>query len=1177
MKLEILEGPAGSGKTAHLLAMVQDRAKAEEMSRNLSYTFGQTATTLFVVPDQATFIMEKRVLETLGDRIGAGIRVFSLSRLARHILSETGGETRPFLDASGKGVLVYRVVRALADQLPLFSDAIRKGGFSAAAANLISECRRYGISPEQLSGAAEKTGDARLAVKLRELALMAQAVQESMTTGGYQDGEDLLMLAAQRVSRFPDIGRLHLVVDQFQRLSPMQLQLVGALTRHMASVTVTLRLSQEDAQAPNLEQGSPGRASRQILQALLAMAAQSGVPVVRTCTASRNLRHPADSGLSYLAGHLSASRLNPQPGYPKVPEDIHIAVFPNPEEELHACCERILSFCRDEGCRYRDLAVLIPDTTEYAAGVRRIFRLHDIPFFLDRKESLAGHPVSVALLAIFDVLRGGWRHDDVFRLLKTGMLPIPMDVVDRLENVSLATGLRGKHLWCGTILSEPELEQARLLFSEPLAAFRVSLHGKVPIRDGLEAYLQLLLAWRIPQTIARLARQLSQRGELTASGHMRQIWQSACNLMDQILELGSSETITLTELHGMLQSGLEAGTTSIIPPSLEEVFVGTPSRSQLAQVRHLFVLGTVEGWIPSLPGGQGLLSDMDRRRLRDCGLLLAPDAREAGQERRDEVETVLAMSTDGLWISRPISDMEGKALHPSSLLEGIHRLFPWLREGWMGVRDTRWVPEMRLATTPRAMLERLAPTMHEADANPESKAFRTAMLEQGSAYPELHHSLRSLTSGMQWRNSAALDPDWMWVRYGNRLNGSISALEQYRRCPFSWFARYVAGLREREEAGLRDVGFGLLLHGVLDALVEGVVARGGWETISQEELDGLISEAVAEGLAHGTGISPLHPGLAGWFARRIGKAARIAAFRVYHQIRGGQFRPAGHELGFGEGEVFPPFCVPLENGGELRLRGRLDRMDIHEAPDGRYIRVVDYKSGDRALSLSDIANGLSMQLPAYLTVALSSLRGREGQVEPIHPAGIFHMRLEPPDIRMKESPGAAGSVSLAQQERNKRMRLSGYVLDDPTVLAAMDADLPQTGTSTLLKAGLNKNGSISANTKTLSETGFSRLGDLLERQLSRLGSQLLCGEIPVHPVRVSGMKACDYCPYQPVCRFEPGLGGVAWDRPPELEESAIRVRLEQNEGTVGSEQGNKPASCETDTAGPDIAGPGGHL
>ena len=347
MKLEILEGPAGSGKTAHLLAMVQDRAKAEEMSRNLSDTLGQTATTLFVVPDQATFIMEKRVLETLGDRVGAGIRVFSLSRLARHILSETGGETRSFLDASGKGVLVYRVVRALTDQLPLFSDAIRKGGFSAAAANLISECRRYGISPEQLSGAADRTGDARLAVKLRELALMAQAVQDSMISGGYQDGEDLLMLAAQRVSRFPDIGRLHLIVDQFQRLSPMQLQLVGAATRHMASVTVTLRLSQEDAQAPNLEQGSPGRASRQILQALLAMAAQSGVPVVRTCTASRNLRHPAGSGLSYLAGHLSASRFNPQTGYPKVPEDIHIAVFSNPEEELHACCERILTLCRD--------------------------------------------------------------------------------------------------------------------------------------------------------------------------------------------------------------------------------------------------------------------------------------------------------------------------------------------------------------------------------------------------------------------------------------------------------------------------------------------------------------------------------------------------------------------------------------------------------------------------------------------------------------------------------------------------------------------------------------------------------------------------------------------------------------------------------------------------------------
>ena len=1167
MKLEILEGPAGSGKTAYLLQHAAQRmgqpsvGKPADTNLQAAQERGQDqlnrghvldehaplVTTFFLVPDQATFLMEKRVLETLGDKAGAGVRVFSLSRLARHILSETGNPEQTFLDAAGKGVLVYRVVRALADQLPMFSDAIRKGGFSAAASDLISECRRYGVTPEQLRTAAEHTSDTRLAVKLGELSLMAQAVEEQMTCGAYQDAEDLLALAAERVGEYPDVVRLHLCVDQFQRLSPMQLRLVGACMRHMASVTVSLRL-QEEPLTPGLEREMSGRASRRIRDTLVNMAAQCGVSVMQTCLPARNIRHRPGSGLAHLAGNLSSFQPSPYSGNPV---DIHYGVFVNPEEEIHACAEEIHRLCRDKHYRFRDLAVLIPDVTAYDASVSRIFRLHNIPLFMDRKASLAGHPVSVALLSVFDILRGGWRHDDVFRLLKTGLLPIPMRDVDRLENQALAMGLRTGRLWQETIFEDESLENAKIILTGPLLSFRAKLRGKVPVQEGLTAYVELLLAWRVPQTIAAWARELSRRGALTEAGHTRQVWQSACSLMDQILALSVENTLTLTELHGMLQSGLEAGATSIIPPSLEEVFVGTPSRSQLARVKHLFVLGAVEGWIPSQPGGQGLLSDLDRQRLRECGLLLAPDTREAGLERRDELDAVLTVPEDGLWLSRPVSDMEGKALHPSTVLTEIRQLFPGLSEGWTTQQKDAWLPQTRFATTPRALLERLAPIVGELAAGPHGETeepgsvYPRSLLRLCGEFPELQAPLCSLRSGLEWRNAAVLDPDWMRVRYGRQLNHSISGLELYRRCPFSWFARYAAGLREREEAGLRDVGFGLMLHEVLDELVAEINARGGWENVLPEALDEIVAHAVEKSLQQGTGISPLHPGLRQWFASRMEKAARIAAERVYRQIRGGLFRPLGHELVFGENGMFPPFCIPLEQGGQLQLHGRLDRLDIHETPEGRYVRVVDYKSGDRSLSLADIANGLSMQLPAYLTVALASLGSPANGAPPPRPAGIFHMRLEPPDIRMKEIPSAEAVQAQAVREREKRMRLSGYVLDDPEILAAMDAQLPKTGSSTLIKASLKRDGTLSGHTRTLSEKGFERLGDLLAQRLAGLGEDLLKGRIPVCPVRVPNMTACSYCPYAWVCRFEPGLGGVTWDRPPALTEAAVRGELER--------------------------------
>jgi len=1123
LRLEILQGPGGTGKTTMMLDAARRRAS------------GDGAATWLVVPDQSTFLMEKKVLDSLGDKDGNLLRVFSINRLARHILMETGGTARPFLDASGKGILVYRIVREMQDRLPLFADAIRKGGFAKVAGDLISEFKRYGVSYEDIRLAAEKTTDMRLSVKLHELALVGEAYAGSMDGHGYLDGEDRLAMAADRLDNMPGMEGVFLCFDQFLRFSPVQLRLILALMLHAESVTVTLRLPSTDASGTAFRAES-GRPARDALDFLLKQAAEKGVPVRQTCTTGIDYRHAAGSGLAFLNRSLSAS------GNIRCKDrirDIRMMAHANPEEEMHACARRIVGLCRDDGLRFREIAVLVPDTAEYASGVRRIFHLHGIPHFMDRKESLAGNPVSVTLLAVFDILRGGWRHDDVFRLLKSGLLPIGRSLTDRLENHALAVGMRGRRMWCDGVLSDPEMEEAREILAIPLAGFRRSVHGPVPVRVALEAYIGLLLSWEVPGAIETRALCLERDGHLVQAGHMRQIWQSACDLMDQVLELSGEGTVTLTELHGMLQTGLESGSTGIIPPALDEVFVGTPSRSRTAEIRHLFVLGAIEGWIPSGSGGQGLLSDNDRRTLSGMGVELAPDTRSVSQERRDELESVLTMASQGLWLSRPVSDTEGKGLQPSPVWRELHNLFPLLQEGWTLESEPGsdgYSPEVDWATTPAALLDALVPLLRDTGISGSPNLVQ-AMFQICGRQTGMEHARRMVVEGLNWRNLASLSPEWFTARYGGVLTGSISSLEMYRKCPFSWFARHAAMLQEREESGLRDVGFGLLMHDILDAVLVAVERDGGWEAYQESRLPDYVADAVRAGIRKGTGISPLHPGLAAWFAERLEKAAMTAAGCIAGQIRAGSFRPYGHELGFGGTGSFPPYAVRLPDGGLMRLQGRLDRLDMHEAPDGRHVRVIDYKSGDRALALSDIANGLSLQLPAYLAVALSSLREDSAHTDgkPVFPAGIFHMRMEPPDIRTRDS-----SVEGAESERNRRMRLTGFVVDDPAILSAMDGQILLSGTSEILKAGMNRDGSISARTRTLTRDEFEQLGKLVDEVMADLGGDLSAGRIPVRPVRTAKLKACDSCPYGHVCRFEPGIGGVFWDRPAIIGDTEIR-------------------------------------
>ncbi len=1136
MRLEILQGPGGTGKTTMLLKAARERAA----------TGG--GETWLVVPDQATFLMEKKILDLLGDKDGNLVRVYSINRLARQVLLETGGSPRPFLDASGKGILVYRIVRELQDQLPLFADSIRKGGFAKVAGDLISEFKRYGVSIETLRRMADETTDMRLSVKLRELTLVGEAYEKAMDGQGYLDGEDRLAMAAERLPRLPGIERVHLCFDQFLRFSPVQLQFILALVRRAESVTVSLRMHAMNASgmAYRPESGRPAKAA---LAFLKHQAEESGIPVQETCTLGTDFRHRPGSGLAFLNRNFAAS------GNIRCKErvhDIRMVAEADPESEIHACARRIVMLCRDGGCRYRELAVLVPDLAEYASGVRRIFRMHGIPFFMDRKESLAGNPVSVALLAVFDILRGSWRHDDVFRLLKTGLLPVERALTDKLENHALATGMRGRRMWCEGSLEDAELETVRRVLAEPLMEFRKIVHGPVPVRLALESYVGLLMAWGLPQAVVARSLHLEQEGLLASAGHMRQIWQSACDLMDQVMELSGEGNVTLTELHGMLQTGLEGGSTSIIPAALDEVFVGTPSRSRTAEIKHLFVLGAVEGWIPSGPGGQGLLSDPERRTLLRMGVELAPDTRTVTEERKDELEAVVTMPEEGLWLSRPISDTEGKSLLPSGIWRAFHSLFPLLREGWEPEKETGGLvfsPEVDWATTPAALLESLVPLLRDPSASTTPELVQ-AMFRICGRQAGLGSSHRMVREGLSWQNQASLSSDWFRNRYGSVLTGSLSSLEMYRKCPFSWFSRHAALLREREESGLRDIGFGLLMHDIMDAVLAAVERDGGWDLFEDARLPGYVADAVRDGIRKGTGISPLHPGLASWFSDRLAKAAMTAAGRIAGQIRAGSFRPFGHELGFGGDGPFPPYEIKMRDGGVLRLQGRLDRLDVHEGPEGRHLRVVDYKSGDRALSLADIANGLSMQLPAYLAVALASMRGESvgNGGMPVSPAGIFHMRLEPPDVRTRDS-----AAEGAETERNRRMRLTGYVVDDPAILAAMDAQLSQSGNSEVLKAGLNKDGSISGRTRTLSREGFERLGGMVDGIMAGIGEELTAGRIPVHPVRTAKMKACDLCPYGRVCRFEPGVGGVGWDRPSVTDEAAVRRSLEETDPDIREE------------------------
>ncbi len=234
------------------------------------------------------------------------------------------------------------------------------------------------------------------------------------------------------------------------------------------------------------------------------------------------------------------------------------------------------------------------------------------------------------------------------------------------------------------------------------------------------------------------------------------------------------------------------------------------------------------------------------------------------------------------------------------------------------------------------------------------------------------------------------------------------------------------------------------------------------------------------------------------------------------ELSASEFQPISFELGFGRGGELPPVELTVD-GVTVSISGFVDRVDgwVH---DGRlYLRVVDYKTGRKSFDLTDIWNGMGLQMLLYLFTleeAGKALYGAE-----IVPAGVLYLPARDAVV--------AGSRSMTEAERRKKadaeLRRRGLVLDEPEVLAAMERTDGEG--MRFLPVRLNRAGAVTGEALVSAE----RLGKLAKhtgRILREIGTELAAGNIAADPFwRGPEHNACQWCAYAAACHFEEGKGG----------------------------------------------------
>ena len=1125
MQARFLLGPAGSGKTFRCLAEVRAALAKSPDGPPL----------ILLTPKQATFQLERQLLEGAEISGFTRLQILSFDRLAEFVFEKLNLAPPKLLSAEGRLMVLRALLQRHADELKLFHGSARRAGFAQELGGLLAELQEHQFTPKKLRALADdKKIRSELRDKLQDLALLSEKYGDWLREHGLQDANNLLDFATDALrgefkikkSKFKIEG---LWLDGFAEMTPQELALLAAIVPFCEQATLAFCLETEPTQTESWLSiwSAIGKTFQQCRDQIKNLpGSQVDVEILKR--EADKSRFALDSELAMLEESWTlqigapCSTLGP-------PASISITACANPEAEAVFAAREVLKFVRASGGknRFRDCAALVRQLDGYHKPLARVFRRYGIPFFLDRRESVAHHPLAELTRNALRTVAGDWKNDDWFATLKCGFTPATETAIDRLENTALEFGWRGKK-WREPLPDE-DSERLREIIFPPFGNFYTAFAKQnfKPTGEQLVAALREL--WRELEVEAALARwtrdaEDAARSTQRTSPHQT-VWEQMNSWLDNLKLAFPYESMRLKDWLPVLEAGLGNLTVGVIPPSLDEVLVGAIDRARNPSLKFAVLLGVNESVFPAAPAAPVILTNSDRDELEKQNVALSAGVFDQISRERYLGYIACTRANEKLAITFSKQGTEGKTLNPSSFVAQLQRMFPELKVEEFST-DTDW----HEAQHPNEILPMLA-----TDVGVQTLAYpsapRKVELQQIPALKLLADKLAALREPDQKENLSATHAEKL---YAPVLRSSVSRLEEFAQCPFKFFVRSGLRANERKVFELDARERGNFQHDVLKVFQEQLQAEGKrWRDLAPTEARKRIGAIAATQMeSHRDGLF-LDSAETSFAARAMAAALQdfveVIVSWMHTQY---DFDPAAAEFGFGgKDDAAAAWEIDLGGGRKLALQGRIDRVDFWRDPNSDVVLAVvtDYKSGGKKLDPLLVDNGIQLQLLAYLGALkrvpadilgqpLTPWRGqgeRTGgeRLKKIIPAGAFYVSLRG-DFK---SGGTRAEVLGDTDAKRLAYRHSGRF--DASVLRKFDRREVSEGDQ--FKYKLNKkDNQPSKNSDAISCKEFTHLLDEVEERLRGLGKKIFSGAAAVDPYRKGTQTPCEYCDYRAACRID---------------------------------------------------------
>lgn len=1087
MGLRIIYGRAGSGKSEYCY---QEIAKEIEKNEKI----------FLITPEQFSFTAEKKLMEAVKTEAVLQAEVIHLSRLAKRVIKEIGIKDDR-MTKCGKAMLISHILTTQKKELKYLSKSEENIDLAISS---ITELKKHGVTVERLKEQIEKTENIYLKTKLQDISIIYEQYDEQIKQS-YIDEADELTILAQNIEKIEWLKNSIIYIDEFAGFTYSEYHVIKELIKYAKQVNITITVDDlGQTLNPDTDIFYANKITVKKLQEIVEQNELKQEKPIKL-TEIKRFKTPE---LKYIEGHLFKTQSTK---YEQKVENLSMFLAKNQYTEIEYIAKEITKLVKEKNKRYNDIAIITKNIQNYSNLAKVIFEKYDIPIFIDEKRELSQNIIIQYVLSIFEILQKNYSKESVFQYAKMGFLDIEQGDIFKLENYCTKWGIKQNKFKKDFVYeledNKQEVEyynELRKRIIEPIEKLRQKIRKEKTAKAVTLAIYEFLEEQKIEEKISLKMQELKQKNREDLVQEYKESYEILINVLDEIVKIFKDENITINQYSNILKQGLKASSLGKIPGTQDQVIMGDVDRSRSHKVDTIFIIGLNDGVYPSINKSEGFLGDEDREYLKEQGIELAKGTLENLYDDNFNIYKAFTTAERELHLSYSSADTEGGALRPSIYITKIKKMFPNLKETSDVITQKYEITNQKV--TYEALIEKLA-KIQEKELEPEWKETYRYFENEASWKNKLEKDLQGLSYTNIPQN---IETTTIEKLYGNVLKTSVSKLETYKKCPFSYFLKYGLNLKQKEELKIQNFDTGSFMHEIIDLFFNQVKEENIQltELLGEEEkIRKIVNQIVETKLDYGKyrfTATVKYKILIQRLERMVTKALKyIVESLVYSD-----FNVEGTEVEFDNGKEYKPIKITLGTGKRIEIRGKIDRVDIARTSDGNYLRIIDYKSSARNVDLNEVYAGISIQLLTYLDAICEE--------KDLMPAGILYFNLIEKNVNPKVK-----TEEAIEEEIRKQFKMKGLILADIEVMKMQDNNLKEGKTSKIIPAGISGKGAINKrDTNGVEQEEFEVLQKYIGKIIKEIGKEILQGKIDLKPTNYKGKTPCRYCEYHAICGFD---------------------------------------------------------